>query len=451
MSKKRNMIGIGLAICVVGIILWQAWPFRRQTAGAKPNLIIISLDTLRADRLGLYGYERQTSPFLDKLAAKGAVFENATSATCWTLPAHVSMFSGLYPTTHGVTDVVKIQKETPLIAEMLRAKGYRTFGFPGGGYVSAAYGFDRGFDYYPGTKPKRRLGPEGGLGVTISRAKEVLEKLEPSQPFFLFMHTMDIHCPYDPPEPYYSMFKSDGAQTIKTKQCIGHKRSGKLPKEKVLFLSDRYDGGIRWADDNLANFFAWLEDKGRLSNTYVMILSDHGEEFVEHGYIGHKHSLHREVISVPFIVLGPDIRPARHEVLANVVDVTPTALDLLGLPVPAYMQGFSLASILRGGGNPDSIPAWRFAELGRGKELRSNFADTHHLILDMEKDDPKFYDLVKDPQEQENIARTESARAAAHTQELTAFMSELDKPTSEMEAPELDDETIQQLKTLGYL
>lgn len=439
-----------------------------------PNFILISIDTLRADRLGAYGYKRATSPNLDKFASNAAVFENASSVTSWTLPAHVSMLSGLYPSSHGVTQKKGnvVSNDTKMLAEALKARQFRTFGFANGGYVAGHYGFRRGFEEYPrsGLKGLKNASKElnqihkeqGGTGVGLARAKEKIEMVGGKEPFFIFVHTYDAHCPFNPPQPFNTMFITENRAEINSSKCIQFEESDKLKKEQVWTLSDRYDGNIRWVDDTLGKFFDWFNSTEASKNTYVIITSDHGEEFFEHDHVDHANSLYKELVHIPLLVAGPGIKPGRYLNPISLVDIVPTALELLSMPAMPYSDGVSYANLLKTGDDQGKLPAWRLAELDRGKVLRSAYDDKSNLIL--EKDEKtkatvkkEYFYHSEDPAEKVNKFDTKNPVVARRLSELDTKVEELSSsekkaaPAKE-EGKESGDapENLEELKTLGY-
>lgn len=420
------------------------------TIKSKPNVILISLDTLRADRLGAYGYSRDTSPTIDALANEGAIFYNHVSVSSWTLPTHVSIFSGLYPTTHGVTrDGMKIGKDTDLMAEVLARSGYRTFAFTGGHYVGKRYGFDRGFESYlnsDGMTIDSKRGFYSSIKLTMQKVKE----LSKEERFFIFLHTFDIHCPYNPPEPYYSLFKSDGAATIEADKCgvtFYNKRG--VSKEEALYISDRYDGSIRWADDNLKLLLDFLKSEDLYDNTIIIITSDHGEEFLEHGQIGHQESLHRELLMTPLIITGPGVKRSKIASPVSQIDILPTLLDLIKVTIPADVQGLSLVPYVHGSVKED-LTRPHFSELDRKILLRSKITLNEHIIHDLDIDKAKLYDLVNDPTEQRDLSSDKPERADDLIVELGDFFSNLARKEAEAARPK-SQKQIEALKSLGYL
>lgn len=408
------------------------------------NLILISIDTLRADRLGSYGYDRDTSPRIDAFARKGALFENAVAESGWTLPSHVTMLSGLYPSTHGVTHpALKPNSQTALLAELLGGAGYRTIGYTEGGYVSAEYGFDRGFESFDEA--------DRSLKAVLSGALGQIRDLGDANRFFLFVQTYDVHCPYAPAKGYAGGFQSEGAEFIETRGRCGNPHFNGIPLSdgQVRFLSDRYDDSIREADDALGDFLEQLEAGGALTDTVVVITSDHGEEFKEHGQIGHERTLYREALSIPLVIVAPGIAPRRIAHSTGLVDLAPTLLTLLGIPVPEDMEGRSLVSLL-GGGPPKDREEARVSELSWQRPLRSVMTPEFHLILDLESEQALLFSPREDPKEARDIA-------GRHPEEVGALRAVLEgyaKARRTRRAATLDEvpeEVKERLRALGYL
>jgi len=358
------------------------------------NLILISIDTLRADRLGAYGYARATSPSLDALAKRGARVETVIAESSWTLPSHATMLSGLPPAVHGATQPdSKLSDDVPLLAEMLVAHGFRTFAWTGGVFVGRRHGLARGFESWD----------ERGLAFApaLARALRRIGELDASERFFVFLHTYDVHCPYDPPDSYAARFQRQPAEDfIETEGRCGnpHYNAMEVSPGQAAYLSDRYDAGIRFADDLLGEFLALLDRSGAGARTLVAVVSDHGDEFLEHGRTGHRGSLYIQSLRVPWIMAGPGIAPQVVHQPAGLVDVVPTLLDLLGVPVPAEQRGRSLVPVMRGAVAADPARVL-FSETEWGKRLHGAVAGSHHLIVDRDDDRQLVFDWRADPAE----------------------------------------------------
>jgi arylsulfatase A-like enzyme len=307
---------------------------------SKTNLLLISLDTLRADHLGTYGYARDTSPFIDgEIARRGTVFEQAFSTATTTAASHMSMFTGLPPTVHGVygsTFFRGLASGIPTLAEALHARQFETGAVTENGAIGAYRGFTRGFSTYYENKLRERRGGSGVIEDTLAQSLAWLDRHRGKR-FFLFVHTYQVHSPYRPPEDFRAFFERDDLDPPRTRS---------LPE---TWRPVSYDREIRYTDAQLASFFAELDARGLLENTIVILLSDHGEAFDEHGSLGHGPAMYDEVLRVPLIVRGPGIAQSRRvEAPVSFVDLMATLLDWVGLPDGDW-PGASFAGHARAG------------------------------------------------------------------------------------------------------
>jgi arylsulfatase A-like enzyme len=323
-----------------------------EQAGFDPaptrGYILISIDALRADHLGAYGYPRPTSPFLDELASRSTLFERAYAQVPSTLPSHISMFTGLYPAEHGVYPPSSVlAAEIRTLPEVLLQAGFRTSGHSEGGYVQGGYGFDRGF----GEWTDSAYTSDTDVERTFGRGVDFLNSVRPGERFFLFLHTYSVHDPYSPPARYRELFWSgpppagagepDGPHFA----AINAGREKTTP-EAVAYFEALYDGSIRYLDDVLRGFFAELEKSGLARETTVIFTSDHGEEFLEHGRLAHT-QIYPEGLHIPLIVAHPgQSRGARVGRLVQTVDFAPTIYDLSGVAPPPQLSGVSLVPLL---------------------------------------------------------------------------------------------------------
>ncbi len=408
--------------------------------GAAPagprNLILISIDTLRADRLGCMGYERDTSPALDRLAADGIAFRAVTESS-WTLPAHVTLLSGVAPAAHGVVKpALRIRDDTQLLAERLRAAGFRTIGLTGGVFVSRRHGFERGFDVFEDeTKP--------GLESTLAKARTFLERFD-GERTFLFLHTYDVHCPYDPSAEFAQRFASPDAEFIETAGRCGNPdfNALALTAGQARHLSDRYDASIREADAQLGEFFDWLRDRGAFADTLVIVTSDHGESFLEHGQIGHERTVYREVLEVPLLVSGAGVEARGMAGRARLADVVPTALALLGVAGDGF-DGDALLEAPRGNQAPPF-----YSEASWPVELRALTTDTHRLILDLASGRVELF--AGDGLDVNDISASDVARARELEAELRDYLAAHPTRSAPTITPLTEDER-DELRALGYL
>ncbi len=311
--------------------------------------VLISLDTLGARHLGAYGSERDTSPFFDALAARGTLFENAFVQYPSTLVSHVSIFTGLYPEEHGVYPPSSVlSPEIPSLPERFRSAGFRTAAHTEAGFVTRDFGFDRGFDEFEAELPRGRPQAE----KTFARGLDFLRGLEEDDRFFLFLHTYAVHDPYLPPEGYDRLFWPaeppgvvDSSGPFLRDVNMGRHR---VTPETVAFYRAQYDAEIRYLDDALARFVAELESLGLGRDTTLIITSDHGEEFQQHGKLVHS-QVYPETLHVPLLIVLPDRwAGARVGELVQSIDLAPTLYELAGIDAAGPLSGESLVPLMAG-------------------------------------------------------------------------------------------------------
>jgi len=341
-------------------------PAPAADAPLRPRgVVLISIDALRADSLGPYGSVRETTPFLDRLAGRATVFENAFAQVPSTLPSHMSMFTGLYPSEHQVdppSSVLSDQIRT--LPEVLRKAGFRTFGHTEGGYVQGGYGFARGFEEWSDTPYARDTDVER----TLRAGLDSLAGVRAGERFFLFLHTYSVHDPYDPPPGYRTLPwmgpRPAGAFDPTGPNLAAHNehRVAATP-EAIEWFRGLYDAGVRYLDDQLAVFFAELERTGLADETVVILTSDHGEEFGEHGHLAHTQA-YPECLRIPLLVVAPGRGAARVARLVETVDFAPTIYELTGVAAPPDLPGRS-----------------RAADLGHGDATLEGFAYAQNDLL----------------------------------------------------------------------
>ncbi len=432
---------------------------------------MISIDSLRADHLGCYGYERDTSPTIDWLAAEGVRFDSAISTTSWTLPAHAALFTGLYDSSHGlVDDGLRLSDHHVTLAEMLRDAGYRTAGFYGGPYLHPSFGLAQGFEHYESCMS---LTPAGGAvhlsgesvhaashrDVTGPRTAAAFASwlaTADDRPFFIFLHLWDVHYDYTPPKEYIDLFDPDydgeaSAEGFITNKAV-HAGMPARDLERIIAL---YDAEIRFTDDMIARMLQTLDNAGRLEGTLIVITADHGDEFFEHGGKGHRHSLFDEVIRVPLIIhwAGRNDRGLIVPDQVRLIDIMPTILALVGAPAPADIQGRNLGPLLRG---ESLLAAPALCELlfdkGQARCLRSNGGK---LIIDGGARKLAFFDLQADPGEVHPIGKRD-VRTRAATAQLRMEMKGCHEwlrrfGHAPVTAIDVDRGIRRRLDTLGYL
>lgn len=334
-NDRAALAGLGSITSAIGLALWGSPIVHHKAVDAPrpgPNIILISLDTLRADHLGCYGYPLETSPNLDAFAKESFLFEHCYSTSSWTLPAHASVFTGLLVAIHraGTRERWRVDDSLTTLPEIAADRGYLTAAFTQGLFVAGALGFVQGFDRYSdGTVDQnlvsQREHPEPYRAEKIFKQGERWLDEFGDNPFFLFMHTYEIHTPYSPPPEFARRFGVEpGEDNIPTPEIDSQ-------KERDRFRA-LYDAEIAYTDYVLGTFFDYLKRNGILENTMVVIFSDHGEEFWEHGGVIHGLTLYREQLHVPLIVRLPGTTPASGTVshIVSTADIFSTLIDAMG-------------------------------------------------------------------------------------------------------------------------
>jgi len=399
-----------------------------RTKGLKtksPNIILISLDTLRADHLSCLGYHRVTSPALDRIAKEGVLFTKAFSQSGFTLSSHKSILSGYYPQLFDYNsntkeaDKKKMYGGIPLISTYLKKQGYYNISFTGAAYMSAEFGFYRDFDRYNEIinqmkdiriQAKAENGNRLVKDIGFKYIYDWLEKNQDSSPFFMLIHTYATHSPYAAPQKYDRFFRQDLQTklplTIPIETLRGYNKDKSLnrntfPEDDLRRIINSYDRGIRWVDDELSNLYSLLEQLNLLDKTIIIILSDHGEEFLEHDKFEHRR-MYEECLHVPLIIRAPKFLP-RNKIVnqaVELVDIVPTLLDLLKIKTTSVMHGKSFLGLIKNKNSEESSQAifgsqhnWITVKY-RGYK--------YHL-----KKKPELYNLSMDPTERNNLLQDE--------------------------------------------
>ncbi|MEJ5165783.1 MAG: sulfatase [Thermoanaerobaculia bacterium] len=406
----------------------------------KGNILLISLDDLRADSLGCYGYKRNTSPFMDYISTQGILYENAYVVTHGTFSSHSSILTGLYQESlycQSTGIEYKVNERVPMVQEYLKRAGYFTIGVTDGGLLSKAYGFQKGFDIYD----------DQGNGIEKGTEKIInyLKQNENKGPFFVFYHTYDIHSPYSPPPLYdkiFGDFKSNINPTNEELLKYAHTAWKDLSEEDLKFLKARYDGSIRYVDDHLLKFFQKLEEFGFFKKYILILTSDHGEEFGEHGGLLHRDLLYEEIIHIPLIITGTGIsKGKRISHLASHIDILPTLLKVAGIKKMDFHPGMDLFN----------IKMRKFIFCQYEKRRYAIRTEKFKFILNG-NGKMELYNLLKDPQEKENLSEKNSKFCKKLKKELQTFKKGLpDLCSKDIERANLSKEDIEKLKSLGYI
>jgi arylsulfatase A-like enzyme len=493
---QRMAAGIVLAGLVSGIVWSSRWAGAVRAdklpnpapATGKPNIILITMDTVRADHLSVYGYDRDTTPHLREFAREATLYERAIAASDFTLPSHASIFTGMYPSWHDANWQYPFGRPlAPVavtLAEVLAANGYTTAGIYANGVLSGKLtGLDQGFAIWSSGAPARlavvhpfyfrniarkvldHVVDTGGFDAWSLRASDInrhacaiLEKIRKSGPFFLFLNYMDAHFPYVSPHPFSLQFSRGTPHSDilshygkVVEQMNGGRRH--IQAAERSSLTSRYDGGIAYLDSEIGKLMTWLRQSGLYDNTLIIITGDHGEAFGEHERLGHaSNSVYQDQVHVPLLVKYPhQCDPAHSTTLVSHVDIMPTVLNFAGCARPAGLQGEGLR--LR----RDSEVVFAEARSPKGNEATPRLRGVHRAIfagglklIAWSAGHPEVYDLATDPEELTNRFQPDDPRATALLSRLNAWFETAPKrlPKSGTAA---DDFTLEQLKSLGYL
>jgi len=459
-------------------------PGARKASGDRPNIILIVLDTARADHLSVYGYPRNTTPNLRKLAAQSTVFLNAASASNTSLPSHASMFTGLYPSWHGAHGGPRdssggraLPGHLRTLPELLAGQRYLTMAVGANiYYLNADFGFSRGFEAFDVRKAVQltnsswffllrnrvrvllnRVTDTADLArfyrtaedITSSAVALLDQAAGHAAPFFLFLNYMDSHAPWLPPAPFDTLFPGKnrdlaGGPFDEVVVMLGRRRP--LPHE-IRHMASQYDGAIAYLDSHLGRVLATVTKHRWDQNTLIIITSDHGEFLGERNLIGHGRRLYQEVVRVPMVVRFPG--EARARVIANPashVDILPTALEVAGIRPPYPLHGVSLRQLPDSGRREIFIEAFsRHSINGRYVE-QAMITDPWKLILER-PGQPQMYNWRSDPAESRNLANGPEAKALL--ERLSAWRQSTRAPAAP--TSRLSPETLRRLRSAGYL
>jgi len=418
------------------------------------RIILVSLDTLRADMLGAYGYdEYPTSPALDAFARESVLFENHFTTEPWTLTAHMSLFTGLYPQNHRVREDAPLAATVPTLADRLWARGYRTQAFVDGGYVDAFWGFDRGFEAYVNVYAK-------GLKALMPRAKQWLRE-HGDEPFFLFLHTYDVHSRGPPPRyrtnpPFDGMFSAQLDSDLKGldgREFEGRvqARAGRFSEADKRYVRATYAEGIRYVDYEMGELFAFLREEGLYDDALIVIWSDHGEGLYDHE-VAHHGEVYSHTIRVPLIIKLPGGVAAGRRIATPVsaVDLAPTILSLAGAPAEG-MDGESLMPFVQAADRNRVVYSYRTE---RDERLYAASDRDYLYFRDEQNDRTKLFDKREDPLELVDLAELRRAEAERLGDAVDDW---LDEHGRGLWGPDADDprepdaELRARLKALGYV
>jgi len=436
MNKKWfvTIVSMVIAVIAAGVLYMRLQPtsFSGLKGHKQFNYVLITVDTLRADRIGCYGYADIETPYMDLFARRGVKFDRCIAQTPLTLPSHTSLLTGTFPTFHGVRDNggFLVPQELVTLAELFKARDYRTSAFVAAYVLDSKWGIDQGFDYYFDkfdlSKYKtislgnvQRRGDE-----VIDEALDWLDKTE-QENFFTWIHLYDPHTPYDPPSPF----------------------NEKYPGRPYL-------GEIAYTDSQLGRLWDFLDKKGLLDETVLIFASDHGESLGEHNEQTHGFFIYQEGVHVPLIFVTPfeKLQGLSRQNVVSLVDIMPTVLEMEGISIPDQVQGQSLLPLIANGNVKKGNFAYAETFYPRfhygWSELTSIQEDKYKLIMAPELE---LYDLSSDPQERKNLASLEPETTRRLLRVAEQFQEESSKGSFEIDYRQMDEEARQKLSALGYI
>ena len=500
--RLQNVLAYGAWVLGLALLVGSAWLARAapsqslpspitSKAATQPNVIVLVMDTVRADHLSVYGYSRKTTPNLKRLAEDSTVYNQAISASDFTLTSHATLFTGMYGSWHGAhcqppdaSYGQALSSGIPTLAEMLSSKGYRTMGIAANLYLRADFGLERGFQTFRIPRPVPLLAAESwymlrnamrrGLswivdtsqfdrlysrGVEINQTFfDVVKETDLSQaPFFAFLNYMDAHFPYVPPAPFDRLFPGKGHRMLQDDlEAIQSKvvNGGSLPEVYSTYSSSQYDGGIAYIDVQIGQIVQWLKDQKLYDNTMIVVTSDHGEAFGEKRFFLHGNSTYQNLLHVALLVKYPN---SAHKGVVDepvsTTDVVPTVLDTLRFHIPPTVQGKNLldAASLQPReifGESFPCPVIHPSECISGCTIRSVILWPNKFIT---SSNGKYetYDLSNDPDESRNLFGSRNPTSQQLGAGLASWIKSM--PQQSKQQLKLDPEVMQRLKSLGYI
>jgi len=467
---RRQFLAVLALLVLSGCASDPPAPLVDLTEG-KPNVILIVVDTFRADHLGAYGNDAVKTPHLDAFAAEAILFEDASSTSTWTLPSVASLYTGREPKAHRAIGAKhrRIDESLPVMAEVLKVRGYATWGQVAVDFLGPSFGMDRGFDNLDtqlhGAVSTRYRSYQSRVAGALS--------VPPASPWFGLIHFFDAHDPYRPPQPFDGMYyegdpkkvPDDPSRRIDVIYDTERNRIGMNPEKRYSWLEGiqdlqypvaQYAAGVTQVDDHLGGLFTRFRDSGRFDDSIVIVVADHGEHLTEHDlYFTHRFP-YAETLHVPLMIRLPGGVQGGRRVTepVSVVDVLPTLMELIGEPLESAVDGISLVGAMRGEPIEERL---LFAEFGSGARVWAKSvwnADWRYTeIKDKKVRTAELFDRRADPREENDVA-------AERSDVVETFRAALDLhygterrwvDTGESKAVPIDEETAERLRALGYI
>jgi len=432
----------------------------------KPDIVFITIDTLRADHLGCYGYKRNTSPNIDRLAENGILFENAIAQAPWTIPSIASMLTSKFPPELGMIEKNSaFDGNQNLISSILQKNGYETAGFVSCvlDFLTPQRGFAKGFDHYIGLEETHARAE-----VINRHAFEWIDRRTGNKPMFMWMHYCDVHSDYNAPEPFKNSFTDKEID-----RALGRSKTlkGVLKGEKAFNAQELeesivlYDQEILYTDHHIGKLIDKIKESENFENTLIIIGADHGEEFLEHGGVLHQTSLYDELLRAPLIFHCPKSLPGGERISNQVqnMDIAPTLLEFCRIPGDPEFRGQSLMPLMQG--KSDSIDGFAFSHLDissfnmwcdnwKQSILRTVYmarSNEEKLIYEPLSESFEYYDLREDPEEQHDLFNQKDLESHPIKNALLNFYKQMERRPDDSQKMELERETLDRLEALGYI
>ncbi len=457
----RAASGIALCLILVASAGCRAKaPAQSGRTASGPSIVLLTVDTLRADHLPFYGSEHETAPTLAGLASRAVVYDKAESTSSWTVPSVTTWLTGVYPFTHGVFGGVTrhgkvyeqevIPAQLTCLAEVLQENGYQTLGVTANAHLDAEHGFGRGFETFSclgfSPAPKVNAVVRGWLTGRPPSGK----------PLFLWAHYFDPHAPYIPREPWFRRFAPDASKHEMKMLRLAHKTWPRVPEEirrnkprYFELVRALYDSEIAFCDQAIGQL---LQEFPELEQSWIVFASDHGEEIGDHNYMGHGHTLYGETVRVPLFVRPPrGAAPGRVTVPVSSVDIPRTILAIAGIQAPAGWQGSVLPGLPVSGTGPQAPALAHLARFPDKKHLAALIGPRWKIIRNLKTGSEELYDLEQDPWEHHDLATTEIATLKSMSQRLNDLVRALPPPPEDAVSRAISKRREEQLRNLGYL
>jgi arylsulfatase A-like enzyme len=453
---KKYLLIIALIVIIVGLVV-TAVVSKKEEKKPAFNIILISIDTLRADHLGCYNYPRNTSPNIDKFREDAVLFRRCIVQSSSTLASHASMLTSLILSHHRAyfTRSQALSDYIMTAAEYLKGQGFHTVSFNDGGQIAPEFGLNRGFDLYESRKPGKPSYHQGFKAI-VDRSLAWLDS-HSGGTFFMFLHTYETHHPYTPADEHLKLFEKDYKGSLPkdiSVPLIKRINNGEVPllEEDKQHIINTYDAEIRSMDESFGRLIRYLQEKKLYAKTMIVFTSDHGEEFGEHGVWGmHSHTLFNDQLHVPLIVKFPASRFAALNVkpMVRSIDIFPTLVDMLGGKMQEQFEGVSLMPLVRGEKSSDTLIAIS------QRDMQKTFVRNYWSVIKgkWKLYDSRLYDLLKDPGELTDVSGASAANREIKNHLERFAMNFMRRKMRKFKTKKIkvSDELKKKLETLGYI